>query len=129
MRTYIRKDAYGQRLKRYPFCLLKETGAVFDERRSTAGIEQKRQKDTSGKRGHVKPVHPCTGLTTRFANSKTWLLCGTTAILGGSDAADARIFTKESDYGFRDYAPAHARFITEDPIRDGRLIVYILVHY
>ena len=34
-----------------------------------------------------------------------------------------------SDYGFRDYAPTHARFITEDPIRDGRLIVYILVHY
>ena len=34
-----------------------------------------------------------------------------------------------SDYGFRDYSPAHARFITEDPIRDGRLIVYILVHY
>ena len=24
-----------------------------------------------------------------------------------------------SDYGFRDYSPAHARFITEDPIRDG----------
>ena len=24
-----------------------------------------------------------------------------------------------SDYGFRDYAPTHARFITEDPIRDG----------
>jgi len=24
-----------------------------------------------------------------------------------------------SDYGFRDYAPAYARFITEDPIRDG----------
>ncbi|MEL3910167.1 MAG: RHS repeat-associated core domain-containing protein, partial [Treponema sp.] len=24
-----------------------------------------------------------------------------------------------SDYGFRDYAPSHARFITEDPIRDG----------
>ena len=38
---------------------------------------------------------------------------------GGSDAVDARIFTKESDYGFRDYSPAHARFITEDPIRDG----------
>ena len=34
-----------------------------------------------------------------------------------------------SDYGFRDYSPKHARFITEDPIRDGRLIVYILVHY
>ena len=34
-----------------------------------------------------------------------------------------------SDYGFRDYSPTHARFITEDPIRDGRLIVYILVHY
>ena len=45
--------------------------AVFDERRSTAGIEQKRQKDTSGKRGYVKPVHPCTGLTTRFAECKT----------------------------------------------------------
>ena len=44
--------------------------AVFDERRSTAGIEQKRQKDTSGKRV-VKPVHPCTGLTTRFAECKT----------------------------------------------------------
>ena len=39
--------------------------AVFDERRSTAGSEQERQKDTSGKSGHVKPVHPCTGLTTR----------------------------------------------------------------
>ena len=25
-----------------------------------------------------------------------------------------------SDYGFRDYSPAHARFITEDPIRDGK---------
>ena len=24
-----------------------------------------------------------------------------------------------SDYGFRDYSPTHARFITEDPIRDG----------
>ena len=24
-----------------------------------------------------------------------------------------------SDYGFRDYSPVHARFITEDPIRDG----------
>ena len=24
-----------------------------------------------------------------------------------------------SDYGFRDYSPAYARFITEDPIRDG----------
>ena len=57
--------------------------AIFDERRSTAGSEQKRQKDTSGKRGHVKPVRPCTGLTTRFADSKTWLLCGTTAIHGG----------------------------------------------
>ena len=34
-----------------------------------------------------------------------------------------------SNYGFRDYSPTHARFITEDPIRDGRLIVYILVHY
>ena len=37
--------------------------------------------------------------------------------------------TRLSDYGFRDYSPTHARFITEDPIRDGRLIVYILVHY
>ena len=27
--------------------------------------------------------------------------------------------TRLSDYGFRDYAPTHARFITEDPIRDG----------
>ena len=71
MRTYIRTVAYGQRLKRYPFCLLERAEAVFDERRSTAGIEQERQKDTSEKRGHVKPVHPCTGLTTRFANSKT----------------------------------------------------------
>ena len=34
-----------------------------------------------------------------------------------------------SDYGFRDYSPAYARFMTEDPIRDGRLIVYVLVHY
>ena len=89
------------------------------KRKNTTGTNQQRQKDTSGKRGHVKPVRPCTGLTTRFVNSKTWLLCGTTVILGGSDAADARIFTKESDYGFRDYSPAHARFITEDPIRDG----------
>ena len=24
-----------------------------------------------------------------------------------------------SDCGFRDYSPTHARFITEDPIRDG----------
>ena len=24
-----------------------------------------------------------------------------------------------TDYGFRDYSPAHAKFITEDPIRDG----------
>ena len=56
MRTYIRKVAYGQRLKRYPFCLLKGTEAVFDERRSTAGREQKRQKDTSGKRGGDTPV-------------------------------------------------------------------------
>ena len=24
-----------------------------------------------------------------------------------------------SDYGFRDYSPTHARFITEAPIRDG----------
>ena len=24
-----------------------------------------------------------------------------------------------TDYGFRDYSPAYARFITEDPIRDG----------
>ena len=24
-----------------------------------------------------------------------------------------------SDYGFRDYSPTYARFITEDPIRDG----------
>ena len=24
-----------------------------------------------------------------------------------------------SDYGFRDYSPTHARFITEDPIQDG----------
>ena len=60
-----------------------EVEAVFDERRSTAEIEQERQKDTSRKSGYVKPVHPCTGLTPRFANSKTWLLCGTTAILGG----------------------------------------------
>ena len=51
LRTCIRKVAYGQRLKRYPFCLLERAEAVFDERRSTAGIEQKRQKDTSGKRG------------------------------------------------------------------------------
>ena len=36
-----------------------------------------------------------------------------------NNAADARIFAKESDYGFRDYSPVHARFITEDPIRDG----------
>ena len=115
------------------------------------------------------------------------MLCRTTAIHGGSNAADARIFAKEqyyygsdilgsvkfvigqggqelkrieydifggiykgnspygletgytgkpydavtglSDYGFRDYSPAHARFITEDPVRDGRSIVYILVHY
>ena len=41
------------------------------KRKNTAGVEQQRQKDTSGKSGHVKPVHPCTGLTTRFANSKT----------------------------------------------------------
>ena len=34
-----------------------------------------------------------------------------------------------SDYGFRDYSPAHARFITEDPIQDDRSIVYVLVHY
>ena len=27
--------------------------------------------------------------------------------------------TSLSDYGFRDYSPTHARFITEDPIRDG----------
>ena len=33
--------------------------------------------------------------------------------------SDVRIFTKESDYGFRDYSPAYARFMTEDPIRDG----------
>ena len=59
--------------------------AVFDERRSTAGSDQERQKDTSEKRGHVKPVHPCTGLTTRFANGKTWLLCRTTAIHGGTE--------------------------------------------
>ena len=59
--------------------------AVFDERRSTAGIKQERQKDTIGKRGHVKPVHPCTGLTTRFADGKTWLLCRTTAIHGGTE--------------------------------------------
>ena len=45
------------------------------------------------------------------------------------DAVDALRFAKESDYGFKDYSPAYARFITEDPIRDGRLIVYILVHY
>ena len=32
---------------------------------------------------------------------------------------DVRIFAKESDYGFKDYSPTHARFITEDPIRDG----------
>ena len=36
-----------------------------------------------------------------------------------NNAADARIFAKESDYGFRDYSLAYARFITEDPIRDG----------
>ena len=59
--------------------------AVFDERRSTAVIEQERQKDTSGKRGHVKPVRPCTGLTTRFADGKTWRLCRTTAIHGGTE--------------------------------------------
>ena len=59
--------------------------AVFDKRRSTAEIEQKRQKDTSGKRGHVKTVHPCTGLSTRFADGKTWLLCRTTAIHGGTE--------------------------------------------
>ena len=53
------------------------------KRKNTAGAEQQRQKDTSGKSGYVKPAHPCTGLTTRFANSKTWLLCRTTAILGG----------------------------------------------
>ena len=79
MRTYIRKVAYGQRLKRYPLSsivrpctmldsefdqmsnsLLRGTTsirgrykaeAVFDERRSTAGSDQKRQKDTSEKRG------------------------------------------------------------------------------
>ena len=34
-----------------------------------------------------------------------------------------------SDYGFRDYSPKHTRFITEDPIRDDRSIVYVLVHY
>ena len=50
MRTYI-IPTHGQRLKRYPFCLLERAEAVFDERRSTAGIEQERQKDTSGKRG------------------------------------------------------------------------------
>ena len=33
--------------------------------------------------------------------------------------SDVLRFAKESDYGFRDYSPAHARFITEDPIRDG----------
>ena len=52
MRTcIIHTDTYGQRLKRYPFCLLERAEAVFDERRSTAGIEQERQKDTSAKRG------------------------------------------------------------------------------
>ena len=79
MSTCIRKGTYGQRLKRYPLSsivrpctmldnefdqmsnsLLRGTTsirgrykaeAVFDERRSTAGIEQERQKDTSGKRG------------------------------------------------------------------------------
>ena len=55
------------------------------KRKNTAGAEQQRQKDTSGKRGHVKPVRPCTDLTTRFADSKTWLLCGTTAVLGGTE--------------------------------------------
>ena len=45
--------------------------AVFDERRSTAGREQERQKDMSGKSGTIKPVRPCTGLIVRFANSKT----------------------------------------------------------
>ena len=71
--------------------------AVFDERRSTAGIEQRRQKDTSGKSGNIKPVHPCTGLTTRFADGKTWLLCRTTAIHGRSDAVDALRFAKASE--------------------------------
>ena len=94
MHTYIRKVAYGQR---YPLSsvvrpcttldnefdkmsnsLLHRTTsirgrykaeAVFDERRSTARIKQ--QKDTSGKRGNIKPVRPCTGLIARFANSKT----------------------------------------------------------
>ena len=67
------------------------------KRKNTAGAEQQRQKDTSEKRGHVKPVHPCTGLTTRFADGKTWLLCRTTAIHGGSDAADALRCAKASD--------------------------------
>ena len=58
--------------------------AVFDERRSTAGIEQRRQKDTSGKSGNIKPVHPCTGLIGRFAQQNV-LLNGTTAIRGGTE--------------------------------------------
>ena len=62
------------------------------KRKNTAGRKQQRQKDTSGKSGYVKPVHPCTGLTTRFADSKTWLLCGTTAILGGSDTSRTHFY-------------------------------------
>ena len=40
-------------------------------------------------------------------------------LFSACDAVDALRFAKESDYGFRDYSPTHARFITEDPIRDG----------
>ena len=54
-----------------------------------------------------------------FVYTKTSLLLRTTAIRGGSNAVDALRFAKASDYGFRDYSPAYARFMTEDPIRDG----------
>ena len=57
IRTCIRKGAYGQRLKRYPFCCLRKHLRFLErKRKNTAGVEQQRQKDTSEKRGGGTPV-------------------------------------------------------------------------
>ena len=94
--------------------------AVFDERRSTAGSDQERQKDTSEKRGHVKPVHPCTGLTTRFADGKTWLLCRTAAIRGGTENIT------ETVNGYQNAAVRHKKQTIQ---KENRLLTRGAVHY
>ena len=106
--AYIYKRSFlGQRLKRYPFCCAYNASAVFGaeaekHRRSRAAAAKRYKRKAQWRRfgGIYKGASPY-GLETGYTGKPYDAVTGL------------------SDYGFRDYSPKYARFITEDPIRDG----------